>query len=125
MSQYYLIPKGANLRFSPIRSVDPALRNEIEEFFDGYACLKAFCICSVKRGWFSRKISTLCIVHENAEAYSKAYADLVRRLNVYFSGHPGFMDCMSFDWSNVEHRTFVETLMTKIPFVMKDPRCEN
>jgi hypothetical protein len=121
MSQDYLIPKGTNLRFSAVRSVDPALRTEIEEFFEGYSCLKAFCFCSVKRGWFSRGISTLCIVHDNVEAYSRANADLGRRLTVYFSGHPGFMDCLSFDWSNLDHRTLVERLMTQIHFTKKEP----
>lgn len=121
MSQDYLIPKGTNLRISWLQSVDPALRTEIEEFFEDYACLRAFCFCLVKRGWFSRKVSTLCIVHDNAEAYSQANADLARRLTVYFSKNPGFMDCLSFDWSNSEHRAFAETLMAKIPFAKKEP----
>jgi hypothetical protein len=121
MSQDYIISKGTSLRFSPARSLDPALRNEIEEFFNDYECLKAFCLCSVKRGWFSRGINTLCLVHDNAEAYSQAHADLGRRLTAYFSAHPGFMDYMGFDWSNMEHRPFIEAFMTKIPFVKKEP----
>lgn len=120
MSQDYLLPKGTSLRFSPARPLDPVLRNEIEGFFNAYVCLKAFCVCSVKRGWFSREISTLCIVHDNAEAYSQAHADLGRRLTAYFSAHPGFIDYMGFDWSNTEHRAFVEALMARIPFVRKE-----
>jgi hypothetical protein len=122
MSRDYVIPKGTGLRFFPERSVDPVLRAYVEEIFARHECLKAYSVMAVKRGWlFSRKISTLCVVYEGAEAYQSANAELANKLGAYFTRKQSFMDCISFDWSNAEHRGFIEALMVKIPFTMKKP----
>lgn len=119
MSQDYFIPKGTSLRFSSGKTVDPVLRSAIQDFFERHDCLRAYGILSVKRGWFSRKVSTLCVVHENEAAYRLASADLAQTLNAYFSKNSGFMDCMSFDLSNAEHRKLVESLMARLSFAKK------
>jgi hypothetical protein len=122
MSSAYTIPKGASLRFFPVLLPDPVLRRQIEGVFAHHNCLREFCILSVKRGWlFSKKITTLCVVHDDANAFSEAQAELTKTLDAYFSQKSGFMDCMIFDWSITEQRNFVEALAANIPFTKKNP----
>lgn len=117
MNQDYNISAGADLKIFPVKKEDRVLAKMLDTVLAPFQGVQSYAVFKMKKGgFFSRKVLTICILHNDSNSYPEANQALMVEMNNYFSAKRMIADCISLDVTDSEQKKLVDMLVPVLKF---------
>ncbi len=117
MTQDYNISAGTDLKIFPLKKTDRVLEKIVESTLEPFSCVQSYSVFRMKNGgFFSRKILTICVLHNDMGTYPETNQALLKEMNSYFVSNGSIGDCISLDTTDNGQKKFAEILSLRLKF---------